>query len=157
MDLNGIRNISTRYMLKIKLLAENAVVPTVGSQNAAGLDLYAYIEEGDITVKPFTTVKIRTGIAVEIPDGHFGGVYARSGLATKQGLRPSNCVGVIDSDYRGEVMVALYNDSNKPRKVVNGDRIAQLIIQPYLNAEIDIVDELSETDRGNGGFGSTGV
>lgn len=157
MDLNGIRNISTRYMLKIKLLAENAVVPTVGSQNAAGLDLYAYIEEGDITVKPFTTVKIRTGIAVEIPDGHFGGVYARSGLATKQGLRPSNCVGVIDSDYRGEVMVALYNDSNKPRKVVNGDRIAQLIIQPYLYAAIDIVDELSETDRGDGGFGSTGV
>lgn len=152
MDFKDIRNI-----LKIKLLTENAVVPTVGSKNAAGLDLYAYIEEGDIIVEPFTTVKINTGIAVEIPDGYFGGVYARSGLATKQGLRPSNCVGVIDSDYRGEVMVALYNDSDKPRAVVNGDRIAQLIIQPYLNAEIDIVDELSETDRGNGGFGSTGV
>lgn len=152
MDFKYIRNI-----LKIKLLTENAVVPTVGSKNAAGLDLYAYIEEGDIIVEPFTTVKINTGIAVEIPDGYFGGVYARSGLATKQGLRPSNCVGVIDSDYRGEVMVALYNDSDKPRTVVNGDRIAQLIIQPYLNAEIDIVDELSETDRGNGGFGSTGV
>lgn len=152
MDFKDIRNI-----LKIKLLTENAVVPTVGSKNAAGLDLYAYIEEGDIIVEPFTTVKINTGIAVEIPDGYFGGVYARSGLATKQGLRPSNCVGVIDSDYRGEVMVALYNDSDKPRTVVNGDRIAQLIIQPYLNAEIDIVDELSETDRGNGGFGSTGV
>lgn len=152
MDFKYIRNI-----LKIKLLTENAVVPTVGSKNAAGLDLYAYIEEGDIIVEPFTTVKINTGIAVEIPDGYFGGVYARSGLATKQGLRPSNCVGVIDSDYRGEVMVALYNDSNKPRTVVNGDRIAQLIIQPYLNVEIDIVDELSETDRGNGGFGSTGA
>ena len=152
MDFKYIRNI-----LKIKLLTENAVVPTVGSKNAAGLDLYAYIEEGDIIVESFTTVKINTGIAVEIPDGYFGGVYARSGLATKQGLRPSNCVGVIDSDYRGEVMVALYNDSDKPRTVVNGDRIAQLIIQPYLNAEIDIVDELSETDRGNGGFGSTGV
>lgn len=152
MDFKYIRNV-----LKIKLLTENAVVPTVGSKNAAGLDLYAYIEEGDIIVEPFTTVKINTGIAVEIPDGYFGGVYARSGLATKQGLRPSNCVGIIDSDYRGEVMVALYNDSDKPRTVVNGDRIAQLIIQPYLNAEIDIVDELSETDRGNGGFGSTGV
>lgn len=146
-----------RKELGVKLLAENAVVPTMGSKNAAGLDLYAYIEEGDIIVEPFTTVKIKTGIAVEIPDGYFGGVYARSGLATKQGLRPSNCVGVIDSDYRGEVMVALYNDSDKPRTVANGDRIAQLIIQPYLSTDINIIVELSKTDRGDGGFGSTGV
>lgn len=117
--------------------------------------MYADIQEL-VTIEPHTTEFIYTGIAIEIPDGYFGAVFARSGLASKQGLRPANCVGVCDSRYRGEYMVALHNDSIVARTVSPGDRIAQLVVMPYLNVEFNEVDELSNTVRGEGGFGSTG-
>lgn len=142
--------------IKIKLLNEFAKVPTRGSAAAAGYDLYAGTNY-DIEIPPHSTEKVGIGIAVEIPEGYFGGIYARSGLATKQGLRPANCVGVIDADYRGEVIVALHNDTMYTQKIKAGDRIAQLIIQPYLNVDLNVVDELSDTSRGEGGFGSTGT
>ena len=106
---------------------------------------------------PGTTMKIGTGIAAEIPEGYFGAVFARSGLATKKGLRPANCVGVIDSDYRGEIIVALHNDSKEPQTIQAYERIAQIVILPYLDVSFEIVDELSDTERGEGGFGSTGT
>lgn len=139
--------------MKIKRLNENAIIPTRGSEESAGLDLYA-VEYCNI--EPYKTEKISTGIAIEIPHGYFGGIYARSGLATKQGLRPSNCTGVVDADYRGEIIVALYNDSAELRHVHKGDRVAQLIIQPYLPVHLEEVEELTDTDRGTGGFGHTG-
>ena len=144
--------------VKIKKLDERASVPTRGSSCAAGYDLYACLpdETSHITIWPHSTVKIGTGLSLEIPDGYFGAIFARSGLATKSGLRPSNCVGVIDSDYRGEVIVALHNDSEEMRQIVFGERIAQLVIMPYLQVSFTEVDELNETDRGDGGFGSTG-
>lgn len=142
--------------MKIKVLSEYATLPTRGSQDAAGLDLYAALEES-IVILPGFSASVDTGISVEIPKGYFGGIYARSGLATKQGLRPSNCVGVVDADYRGAVKVILINDSAVPRTVEPGMRIAQMIIQPYLNVEIEEATNLSETDRGAGGFGSTGI
>lgn len=148
--------------IKIKKLDSTAIIPTRGSDYAAGYDLYANIVtpfEDNCTedVNPNTTVKIKTGIALEIPDGYFGAIFARSGLATKQGLRPANCVGVIDSDYRGEIIVAIHNDSDSVQTVHNGDRIAQIVILPYLSVEFEETTELSDTDRGAGGFGSTGV
>lgn len=143
--------------INIKKTSSNALVPTQGSKYAAGLDLYASIETGEQSVLAGETVKIGTGICIEIPEGYFGAVFARSGLATKQGLRPANCVGVIDSDYRGEVIVALHNDTQTDRLIHNGDRIAQLVIMPYLPVTLNEVTELSETERGDGGFGSTGV
>ena len=109
-----------------------------------------------ITVSPHSTQKIGTGIAVAIPDGYFGAIFARSGLAAKSGLRPANCVGVADSDYRGEYIVALHNDTDEPKTVENGERIAQLVIMPFLSAEFNEVEELDSTERGSGGFGSTG-
>ena len=146
--------------MKIKKLNDNATLPTLGSPFAAGYDLYAAKE---CIIEPGQTVLVHTGLAMEIHDGFWGGIYARSGLATKQGLRPANCVGVIDSDYRGEIMVALHNDSDFIREVACGDRIAQLVfhqqcsIIPDENGDIWlIVDELSDTSRGQGGFGSTG-
>lgn len=139
--------------MNIKLLSENAKIPTRGSEYAAGMDLYA---AEDAVIEAGQTTMVSTAIAVEIPFGNFGGIFARSGLATKQGLRPANCVGVIDADYRGPIIVALYNDSKETREVKIGDRIAQLVIIPYTPVSIDIVDELNETERGNGGFGSTG-
>lgn len=139
--------------MNIKLTNPNAIVPTKGTADSAGYDLYAC--EGG-TIEPGATVKINTGIVAEIPQGYFGAVFARSGLATKQGLRPSNCVGVIDSDYRGDIIVALHNDSSEPRAINIGDRIAQLAIIPYINPTLTVVSELSVTDRGAGGFGSTG-
>ena len=142
--------------INIKLLNEFTKVPTHGSAVAAGYDLYAATNY-DIEIQPHSTIKIGTGIAIEIPEGYFGGIYARSGLATKSGLRPANCVGVIDSDYRGEIIVALHNDTMYTQKVNAGDRIAQLIIQPYLNFDFNVVDELTDTDRGEAGFGSTGT
>ena len=142
--------------MKIKLLNERAVVPTYGSDKAAGADLYAAIEK-DLYINPHETVMIGTGIAMEIPDGYFGAIFARSGLASKQGLRPANAVGVIDSDYRGEVKVALHNDTNDTQMVQAGSRIAQLIILPYKPVTFEIVDDLDETDRGDQGFGSTGI
>lgn len=141
--------------IKLKKLNEKAILPTTGSEKAAGYDLYACINES-LEILPHQTAKIGTGIAMALPDGYFGAVYARSGLATKQGLRPANCVGVIDSDYRGEYIVALHNDSDETRIVNNEDRIAQLVVMPYLSFEIKQVEELDETARGEGGFGSTG-
>mgnify|MGYP002527682109 CR=1 FL=1 len=142
--------------MNFKKLNENAVTPTRGSAKAAGWDLYSCIDE-DIWIQPHETVKIGTGIAVAIPDGYYGAIYARSGLATKQGLRPANAVGVIDSDYRGEIIIALHNDSENHQCVVPAERIAQLVICPYAFVyEWEEVDELDETERGTGGFGSTG-
>ena len=143
-------------IVKIQKLREDAVIPTRGSEKAAGYDLYAAIPE-DIYILPYTTMKIKTGLAMELPDNTFGAIFARSGLATKQGLRPANCVGVCDSDYRGEYMVALHNDTDTVQVVVPGEKIAQLILLPFLPIEFNMVDELSETERGEDGFGSTGL
>lgn len=151
--------------VEVKKLYDSAVLPTRGSEYAAGLDLYACGYEGNMTdgtdwsvfVNPGDKIKINTGIAIAIPDGYFGGVYARSGLACKNGLAPANKVGVIDADYRGELIVCLYNQSSVPQKIAKDDRVAQLIIQPYLPVNLKLVDELDETVRGDGGFGSTGI
>lgn len=142
--------------MKIKKLNENAIVPTRGSATAAGYDLYACLDYDSIIIPPHTTFLIDIGWAMEIPVGHFGAIFARSGLATKQGLRPANCVGIIDSDYRGPVKVAMHNDSTKSQTVTNGDRIAQLVIIEYFGIDFEIAEELSDTTRGTGGFGSTG-
>ena len=136
-------------------LNENAVTPTRGSLYSAGYDLAAAISS-NITIAPHQTIKIPTGLAIELPENTFGAVYARSGIASREGLRPANCVGVVDSDYRGEVIVALHNDSDEYRVVESGERIAQLVVQPYLNFEFEEATSLSDTDRGTGGFGSTG-
>lgn len=141
--------------INIKLLNENAKVPTRGSEYAAGYDLYAATDY-DIEIAPHSTVKIGTGISVELPNGTFGAIFARSGLATKKGLRPANCVGVCDSDYRGEYIVPMHNDTNEVMTIASGERIAQLIVMPFVGIEFNIVDELTETKRGDGGFGSTG-
>ena len=139
----------------VKKLRPDAMLPTAGSQYAAGYDLYACID-APVTIAPHTTEKIGTGLAVAIPEGYFGAVFARSGLASKQGLRPANCVGVCDSDYRGEYTVAIHNDSETAQTVAPFDRIAQLVVLPYMTAEFEEADELSATERGAGGFGSTG-
>ena len=141
--------------VRIKKLNERAVIPTYGSAGSAGGDLYS-AEENDITVAPGQTVFIGTGLAVEIPQGLVGLVYARSGLACKKGLAPANKVGVIDSDYRGEIKVALYNHGKESQTVAKGERIAQLVIAPFVFAEYEEADDLSDTARGEGGFGSTG-
>jgi len=141
--------------IKIKKLRENAVVPTRGSASAAGYDLYACID-APLSIAPHATAMIGTGLSVAIPEGYFGAVFARSGLASKKALRPANCVGVCDSDYRGEYIVALHNDGDTERVIESGERIAQLVVIPYLSVEFDLVDELNETERGAGGFGSTG-
>ena len=140
--------------INIKLLNENAKVPTRGSEYAAGYDLYAATDY-DIEIAPHSTVKIGTGISVELPNGTFGAIFARSGLATKKGLRPANCVGVCDSDYRGEYIVPMHNDTDEVMTIASGERIAQLIVMPFVGIEFNIVDELTETKRGDGGFGST--
>lgn len=141
--------------IKIKRLNDRAVIPTHGSEYAAGVDLYSCNKQM-ITIPPHETVKIGTGLAFGLPHGYFGGIFARSGLATKQGLRPANCVGVCDEDYNGEYIVAVHNDSENPRIVEYGDRIAQLVLLPYVNMNFIEVDELNDTERGDGGFGSTG-
>ena len=142
--------------VNIKILNDLATVPTKGTRWAAGHDLYADIPDGSISIAPHDTRMIGTGIAVEVPATVFGGIFARSGLANREGLRPSNCVGIVDSDYRGEVMVSIHNDSEYMKVINHGDRIAQLIFIPYLLTDLVSVDELSPTDRGTGGFGSTG-
>ncbi len=142
--------------VNIKMLNPNAVIPSYGSEFAAGADLYACIS-GEITILPHSTEVIPTGIALELPVGYAGLIYARSGLATKRGLAPANKVGVVDCDYRGEVKVALLNHSDIPQTVSQGERIAQLVITPYITAEFVLLDELSQTARGGGGFGSTGL
>ncbi len=142
--------------IRIKKLKNNALIPTRGSLQAAGYDLYACLETESVEIEPHKTVKIGTGLSVEVPDGYFGAIFARSGLAAKQGLRPANCVGVADSDYRGEYIVAVHNDTDEPKIIENGDRIAQLVIMPYLSVEFEEAQELDATERGAGGFGSTG-
>ncbi len=144
-----------KYNVKIKKLNDAATVPTYGSPYSAGADLYSTMDE--ITIAPHTTTLVKTGLALELPQGFVGLIYARSGLATKRGLAPANKVGVIDCDYRGEVMVALHNHTDIPQSVAQGERIAQLVITPYVVAEFEEADELSETVRGEGGFGSTGT
>lgn len=141
--------------IEIKKLRAGAQLPTRGSAFAAGYDLRACID-APIAIAPGETKMVGTGLSVAVPAGYFGAVFARSGLASKQGLRPANCVGVCDSDYRGEYTVALHNDSSVSREVQNGDRIAQLVVIPCLDLDFEQVDELSATERGTGGFGSTG-
>lgn len=145
-------------IINIKKTDENAKIPTYGSVYTAGADLYAVIhnEENKVEILPGETAFIDTGIVMEIPNGYVGLVYARSGLSCKQGLAPANKVGVIDSDYRGNIMVALYNQSNETRIVSEGDRIAQIIIQPVEQFGFKVTENLSNTVRGNGGFGSSG-
>ena len=142
--------------LEIKKLSENAKMPTKGSEEAAGYDLYA-ATTSDVWVRPHQTEKISTDLAIALPKGTFGAIFARSGIATKQGLRPANCVGVIDSDYRGPVIVAIHNDLNDPQLIPRGARVAQLVILPYITPEIIEVDELDKTERGEGGFGHSGL
>lgn len=141
--------------VKVKKITPTAIIPERGSKYSAGYDLSADIDKS-ILIRPQETVKIPTGLSFEVPEGYFGGLYARSGLATKQGLRPANAVGVCDSDYRGEYIVALHNDSDTTRVVEPGQRIAQIIFQPYLMCDLEDADELTQTQRGDDGFGSTG-
>ena len=139
--------------VRVKKLRENAVLPSYGSDYAAGADLYAC---NAVTAEPGATEFVQTGLALEVPAGYAGLVYARSGLACKKGLAPANKVGVIDADYRGEIMVALYNHSSQAVEIEPGERVAQLVITPYLTAVFEETEELSDTVRGEGGFGSTG-
>ena len=141
--------------IHVKKLSPNAILPTYGSAEAAGADLYACLD-AEVTVLPGETAWISTGIALEVPKGCAGLIYARSSLGVKRGLAPANKVGVIDSDYRGEIRVVLLNHSSQPQTVQPGERIAQLVITPVLTPEYILADELTDTDRGVGGFGSTG-
>lgn len=141
--------------MNIKKLNKNATIPTYGSKYAAGADLYACIDEA-VTIQPGETTFIGTGIAMEIPMGYAGFIYARSGLSCKKGLAPANKVGVVDADYRGEITVALYNHASEARVIEPNERIAQMVIAPYLKVNFQVTDELSDTVRGVGGFGSTG-
>ena len=141
--------------IKIKLLTETAKIPTAGSDGAAGRDLYADIKRAT-RIRPGGVKLIPTGVAMEIPHGYFGAIYPRSGLAIKSGVRLSNCTAVIDEDYRGEIIVALTNDSDEPQKITRGMRVAQIVIQKYEFPEFMEADELEDTYRGSGGFGSTG-
>lgn len=136
-------------------LNDKAVQPTCGSDDAAGHDLYACIDD-NLIIMPGQSIAVPTGIAIQLPPNHFGGLYPRSGLALKEGLRLANCVGVIDSDYRGEVKVPIFNDSDVPRTITPNERIAQLIVQPYVRVKYQLSDHLNKTVRGAGGFGSTG-
>lgn len=144
------------FTMKIKKLCENATVPTYGSACAAGADLYA-CESSPVTIEAGQTVLVHTGIAMAIPQGYVGLIYARSGLATQKGLAPANKVGVIDSDYRGEIMVALHNHGSVAQTVEHGERVAQIVFTPYSAADFQVCDQLDDTDRGSGGFGSTGT
>lgn len=141
--------------IRVKKLNENAILPTYGSVEAAGADLYACLDE-PVTVAPGETVWIPTGLAMEIPKGCAGLVYARSGLACKKGLAPANKVGVVDSDYRGPVTVVLHNHGAVAQTISHGERIAQMVITPVLTPAYEVADDLSDTGRGQGGFGSTG-
>ena len=142
--------------MKIKRLSEKAIIPTRGSEYAAGYDLYAACEEEKITIWPHDTIMIDTGWSMEIPEGYFGAIFARSGLAAKQGLRPANCVGVIDSDYRGEVNVLLLNHTDVDVSLSAGSRIAQIILTKITTPPVVVYDSLDSTSRGESGFGSTG-
>ena len=142
--------------IPVKILNEYAHLPTRGSEYAAGYDLYAAIKK-TIVILPHSTVKIGTGLAFELPENTFAAIFARSGLATKEGLRPANCVGVCDSDYRGEYIVAIHNDTDEPQIITPRERIAQMVLLPFVSMEFTEFKNLSETDRGSGGFGSTGI
>ena len=141
--------------MRVKKLRENAIIPTYGSSDAAGADLYACLD-ADVTIEPGKTVFIPTGLAMEVPKGYAGLIYARSSMGTKRGLAPANKVGVVDSDYRGEVMVALHNHGQQSQVVAHGERIAQLLVTPVLAPAFEECDDLTDTQRGTGGFGSTG-
>ena len=141
--------------IKFKRLNDFAVIPAQGSADSAGYDLYAATDY-EIQIAPHKTVKIGTGLSFELPRGYFAGIFARSGLATKKGLRPANCVGVCDSDYRGEYIVALHNDTDEIMTIKPQEKIAQMILLPFLFMEFEEVVELSDTKRGEGGFGSIG-
>ncbi|MBR5241702.1 MAG: dUTP diphosphatase [Clostridia bacterium] len=141
-------------IVRIKKLNENATLPTYGTEYSAGADLYNLNEA--VTIPAHKTVLIHTGLSAEIPEGYAGLIYARSGLASKRGLAPANKVGVVDADYRGEIMVALHNHSDIDATVDAGERVAQLVVTPFLKVEYQLADELSDTVRGAGGFGSTG-
>lgn len=140
--------------IPVKILNEYAHLPTRGSEYAAGYDLYAAIEKA-IVILPHSTIKIGTGLAFELPKDTFAAIFARSGLATKEGLRPANCVGVCDSDYRGEYIVAIHNDTDEPQVITPKERIAQMVLLPFIPMEFTKLENLSETNRGSGGFGST--
>lgn len=142
-------------LLRVKRVSPTATLPKQQTAGAAGIDLCADLTE-DVVINPHETVMISSGLAFEIPAGYFGAIYARSGLSTKRGLRPANCVGVIDSDYRGPVGLPLHNDTDEVRVVQPGDRVAQMVIQEAFGVILEEVEELSETERGSGGFGSTG-
>ena len=154
--LIDVKTVIMRTPVKIKKINENATVPTYGTSNSAGADLYACIDE-DIVINPGEVKVIKTGICLEIPDHLVGLIYARSGLSVKKGLAPANKVGVIDSDYRGEILVALYNQSKEQRIISHGERIAQIVFTPFYQANFKLCDELDTSERGDGGFGSTGV
>lgn len=141
--------------VRLKKLNEKAIIPTYGSEYSAGADLYACIEN-DIVIEPGKTVFISTGLAMELSEGYVALIYARSGLACKRGLAPANKVGVIDCDYRGEIKVALHNHSDEAQTVSVGERIAQMVVTPYIKCDFEEATELSDTVRGEGGFGSTG-
>lgn len=141
--------------MRVKKLRGAAMIPTYGSVEAAGADLYACLEQ-DVTIEAGKTVFVPTGLAMEVPKGYAGLIYARSSLGTKRGLAPANKVGVIDSDYRGEVMVALHNHGTEPQTIAHGERIAQLLVTPVLAPAFEEWEDLTDTDRGAGGFGSTG-
>ncbi len=142
--------------INITKLNDSAKLPERGSAFAAGYDLFANIEE-EIIIAPHETKMVGTGLAMEIPEGYFGGIFARSGLSSKEGLRPANCTGVVDADYRGEIKVALHNDSDMGRTITPDEKIAQLVVIPFLAVDFNLVSELSDTLRGAGGFGSTGT
>lgn len=141
--------------IALRKMTESAQIPVRGSLQAAGYDLFADLSEA-VTILPQETKMVGTGIACAIPEGYFGGIYARSGLSAKEGLRPANCTGVVDSDYRGEIKVALHNDSKESRTILPGQKIAQMVVQAFLPVEFEAVDDLDATERGGGGFGSTG-
>jgi len=141
--------------VKIKKIKENAIIPTRGSKEAAGYDLYACCDDV-VIIEPHKTTKIGTGLAIQPPKGYFGAIMARSGVATKYGLRPANCTGVCDQDYLGEYIVALHNDTDYPQVINPKDRIAQLVFLPYISVEFCDTDKFDSTERDSGGFGSTG-
>lgn len=143
-------------VVKYVKLNENAIVPSYGTEFSAGADIYALLDKNSVTINPGETYLVHTGIAIEIPKGYAGFVFARSGLSTKKGLAPANKVGVIDCDYRGEIMTPLYNQSSKPQTIENGERIAQIVFMPYIKADFQCAQNLDESDRSTGGFGSTG-
>lgn len=159
-DSSELAFITSNAMIETKINYKKinpfAQEPTRGSNYAAGYDLYAAISE-EVVIPAHATIKIGTGLAFELPDYTFAAIFARSGLATKQGLRPANCVGVCDSDYRGEYIVAIHNDTNEEKIIEPGERIAQMVLLPYIIMSFNEVEELSDTDRGENGFGSTGL